>query len=188
MRFKTFKIGKPGEEPEEDAIEFSETTVTQIAEMGEQISSKTRDLEKTAAELGKLSSAVDGGNSTGDTPRPHGPLSELSLDANGDAAAFDEVTEAGDIQAAGTPDDIQLVELNTNAAPAEAATPEGQPDPGAKPAEDDDSDSFNNLFGSEEEEENPLANLIESLPDVTVQELLDDIREINEIIQEWRQG
>ena len=42
------------------------------------------------------------------------------------------------------------------------------------------------LFSQEEEEEHPLANLINFLPDVSVQELEDDIAEIKSIIQEWQ--
>ena len=51
---------------------------------------------------------------------------------------------------------------------------------------DDSQDGFNNLFSNDEEEENPLANLINSLPDVTVQELLDDLQEIKEILKDWQ--
>ena len=52
----------------------------------------------------------------------------------------------------------------------------------AKPEEND----LKNLFSTDEEEENPLASLINTLPDVTVQELLDDLAEIQRIIKEWR--
>ena len=55
-----------------------------------------------------------------------------------------------------------------------------------KEAKPDDADSLNNLFSSEEEEENPLAGLINSLPDVTARELMDDLAEIQRIIKEWK--
>ena len=73
-------------------------------------------------------------------------------------------------------------------APAEAATvkeltkEEGGKE--GKKQEEPEVDSLNNLFSQDEEEENLLANLINSLPEVTAQELLDDLQEINEIIRE----
>jgi hypothetical protein len=45
-------------------------------------------------------------------------------------------------------------------------------------------DSLSNLFNQDEEEENPLAALINSLPDVSAQELLDDLQEIKDIIRD----
>jgi hypothetical protein len=51
---------------------------------------------------------------------------------------------------------------------------------------DDSDDSLNGLFTDEEEEENPLANLIRSLPDVSAQEIIDDLNEIKGIIKEWQ--
>ncbi len=77
-------------------------------------------------------------------------------------------------------------------APVEAEKPSAEASTQAeakketKPA--DDNDSFNNLFSNEEEEVNPLANLINSLPDVTAQELFDDLKEIKEIILERQKG
>ena len=50
-----------------------------------------------------------------------------------------------------------------------------------------DGDDLKNLFSQDEEEEHPLANLINFLPDVSVQELVDDIDEIKSIIREWQQ-
>ena len=59
-------------------------------------------------------------------------------------------------------------------AKAEAATkPEVKPNP-TDPITDD---SISDLFSHEEEEVNPLVNLINSLPDVTAQELIDDLKE-----------
>jgi hypothetical protein len=51
---------------------------------------------------------------------------------------------------------------------------------------DENDDSLNKLFSDQEEEENPLASLIANLPDVTVQELMDDLEEIKKIIREWK--
>ena len=66
-------------------------------------------------------------------------------------------------------------EATTEAPPETAATPEA--------AEDD---SFGNLFSQEEEDENPLAGLINSLPDATATELLNEAHEIQEMMQQWQ--
>jgi hypothetical protein len=110
-------------------------------------------------------------------PGPHGPLGELSVgpedglvdvDFNDDAAAGSP-TE-------GSEEEVKLVEVGTEgAAPAEAKAE-------AKPEEA--SDSFTSLFSNDEEEENPLANLINSLPDISVGELLSDLNEIKGIMEE----
>jgi len=78
-------------------------------------------------------------------------------------------------------EEIKVVEVSTGS----AAPPEGEKE--AKVA-DIDSDSINNLFSDDEEEENPLANLIKSLPDVTAEELIDDLNEIKGIIKEWQRS
>ena len=52
--------------------------------------------------------------------------------------------------------------------------------------EENSTNDLNSLFSMNEEEENPLAALINSLPDVTVRELMDDLDEIHRIIKEWK--
>ena len=47
--------------------------------------------------------------------------------------------------------------------------------------------SFSSLFDEEEEEENPLAGLITSFPDITAQELLEEVQEVKKIVHEWQQ-
>jgi len=47
-------------------------------------------------------------------------------------------------------------------------------------------DSLSSLFAQDEEEENPLAGLMHSLPEVDTQELLEDIKEIKGIIEDWQ--
>ena len=49
-------------------------------------------------------------------------------------------------------------------------------------------DDFSSLFSDEEEEINPLSNLINSLPEVSAQELLNELEEIKGIIRERQQG
>ncbi len=130
--------------------------------------------------------------------KPHGPAAELTLDVieNDDNAGitFDEgisdepVILGGDAKATATAlKDVKTgtlkVKVEVSALPVDGAPP-----PAEEKKEDnsDDSMSLNNLFSQEEEEDNPLASLINSLPDVSVQELMDDLAEIHRIIKEWR--
>ncbi len=148
--------------------------------------------------------------------RPHGPAAELTLEAEdlqtGDRITLDEV---GADKLAQLEEDVKIAEVSAakaaaaksagaKAALVTAAPPQGVPAaatatataapaaPAAtskeakKDEKKDDSDSLNSLFNTEETEENPLASLINALPDVTVRELIDDLAEIQRIIKEWR--
>jgi len=205
MRIKGFKIGKSKDKPEEDAA--AEDTITeQIVEMEDKINDRTKNLEETAQQLQELSDEAD--NADGDKEvlvGPHPPLDELTVDPE-DIQADDEEVEAGphppldelsiepedklaeiddiesDIDQPGEgAEEIKVVEVISGSEPAV----EGKEEP---KVEDIGDDSINNLFSDEEEEENPLANLIKALPDVTAQELVDDLEEIKGIIKEWQKG
>ena len=194
MRFKALKLGKNKEESEEELIETNETTVTQITEMEEQINNKTKDLEETTSKLQELSDTVNETDDDEEKPKPHGPLSELSVEPEDKMMDIDMDINADASPLEGTGDDINLVEVGSEpTAPAEpkaetATEPEVSTEDNPEISLEDDDDSFNNLFSSDEEEVNPLANLISSLPDVTAQELADDLKEIKEIIQEWQKS
>jgi hypothetical protein len=124
--------------------------------------------------------------------RPHAPLQELSLDngeggeANGDIITAEEVALPAEEE--GEP--VKLVELQTDpaaAAPAPPPPPAAKKDAGSKDADGLDlSTSISNIFNNIDDEENPLANLIKVLPDVAATELLDDLKEINDIIKDWQ--
>ena len=58
----------------------------------------------------------------------------------------------------------------------------------SEPKKEEESDSLSDLFSDDEEEENPLASLITSLPDVTATELLEDMKEVQVLLREWQQG
>ena len=76
---------------------------------------------------------------------------------------------------------VKLVEVNTE---EETASAEAEPSPA--PESEAGISPLNNLFDDEEEEDNPLANLIKSMPDYTTQEITDDLKELQRIIQEWQ--
>lgn len=187
MRFKGFKIGKIGkskEKPEEDTVEAGDTTAAQMT--------KAEDLKETAQQAEGISDASNKSEEAGEaTPQPHGPLGELTvepedelldLDAKADTISSSEeadeevkVVEVG-TEAAATAEEVKVVEAGTEAAATAKA--------GTEPKQEGEGDALTNLFSDDDEEVNPLANLINTLPEVTLQELLDDLQEINEIIRE----
>lgn len=192
MKFPSFKIGKSKEKNEKENDRDKGATATQIAEMEEQLNDRTDNLKKTEKKLKKLSDKVSDvkkpkndkvGNvkeSENDTVLPHGPISELAIepdDTSRDTAPTDE--ENSDATTDEDDEKVKVVEVMAEPAPP--------PEDKKKEAKAEDSaDSFNKLFSDAEEEENPLANLIRSLPDVDINELMDDLKEINDIIKDWQ--
>ncbi|MFH1646282.1 MAG: hypothetical protein ABID71_01135 [Chloroflexota bacterium] len=198
---KGFQLGKSKNKAVGKDAPAEDNTASQIAEMEEQMSTRTKGLEATAQQLQELSGAAGEAGGKEAAAGPHGPLGELEVapDDNGEDIGFDSVinvagTPGGAVEvvkmaevggpvaapAASEEEQVKVVAATAEAPPAEAAA--------AAPAKPEGDDSFNNLFSDEEEDENPLANLINGLPDVTTEELLDDLKEIKEIIQEWQQS
>lgn len=203
--FDNFSLGKLGGKSKKDTPVSKETQAANIAEIGKKMNGKTKKLEKVAPELNGLAAAGDI-TKVLDTPpvRPHGPAKELSIepeDPENAGITLDEIDSNDSIKLG---EDIKVAEVTAekvapvkaapavakvapaaaaSAAPAAAPAAPVEEKKGEKP---DDADSLNNLFSNNEEEENPLANLINSLPDVTVRELMDDLAEIHRIIKEWR--
>ena len=175
MRFKNFelKIGKSQEKPDRDAAEADDAPITQMAGLQEQLNNRTKNLEETEQQLRELSDAMKAPEEDENaTPKPHGPLSELTIEAEDERTAEDAEI---DILLGEDEKEVKVLEVEASAAaPAEVE----------KEPQKEEDDSLNSLFSQDEEEENPLASLINSLPDVTARELLDDLQEIKEIIQE----
>jgi hypothetical protein len=73
---------------------------------------------------------------------------------------------------------LRMVAMSMNEKPA------GEKKPAADPV--DLGNSLSGLFNDDEEEENPPANLIKSLPDDTTREIVEDLNEIKRIIHEWQ--
>jgi hypothetical protein len=74
----------------------------------------------------------------------------------------------------------------------EAKKPEGEkkPDEAKKGAEGEDKGNiFSNLFGKADvEEETPLDRLIKSLPDISIDEVVNEAEEVKSLISEWYQN
>jgi hypothetical protein len=211
--FENFSLGKFGGKNKKDSPAEKNAQASKIANMEAKINAKTKDIKNATDKLNVLK--TDAGIALDvDIPvRPHGPAAELTLeeidlqdnsDIKLDEVISDEpVTPGGEIKIAevsmeklaaikAAPAASTLNVLPVAGAASATATLNVLPVAGAAPAEEkkkdkpDESDSLTNLFSQEEEEENPLQSLIDSLPDVSVRELLDDLAEINRIINEWK--
>lgn len=181
MRLKNFKLGRSKKKNEENAAEAEGNAAEQIEEMEEKINGRTKNLEETAQELQELSNEADTGKEDEDTPPgPHGPLDELTIEPEDKLAEVDDVDKDEDMSEE-EGEEIKVVEVTAGS----DAPPEGEKE--AK-VEEAGSDSIKDLFSDDEEEENPLANLIKYLPDVTASELIDDLNEIKGIIKEWQRS
>lgn len=189
MRFKPLKLGKSKDESKEDTIEFDAATAEQLNEINESISSRTRSLEETTQRLQDLSDTLNYFSDEDDTPKPHGPLVELTVEPEDKMMDIDLDTMPDEELLDTSADEIKVVEVSKQATKPAKLTESGKSpqDVAIKPdAAESEDDSFSNLFGTEEEESNPLATLINSLPDVSAQEIIDDLEEIKNIIKDNR--
>jgi hypothetical protein len=178
---KNLKIGKSKEKPDVETAEAGDTPSAQEAGLEEQLNHRTQDLVATEQQLKELSSTMNASEKDEETPpQPHGPLSELTVGPEDEQ--MDEEIDASALLGEAE-EEVKIVEVGAGA----AAPAEAEKEPAEELAKEEESDSFNSLFSQEEEEENPLAALINSLPDVTAQELLYDLQEIKEIMQERHQ-
>jgi hypothetical protein len=170
MRFKSFKLGVLKGKSEEDAEE---------EQIQEQAGNKTGGIKATAeSPEGVLEVLSKAENDEESRPGPHGPLSELTVEPQ-DTLLDEEADVSGLLDE--SEEDVTIVEVTHK-----AAAPE-EKEKAEEPPKEDSDDSFNNLFSTDEEEANPLENLINSLPDVTVRELLDDLQEIKDLLQDGQQ-
>src|SRR3972149_6446768 len=177
MRFKGFSLGKSKDKNDKKDAGTEGSATDQIAQMEEKINGRTKNLEKTAQKLKGLSGKGADLDVEAGAARPHGPIGELKLEDEEKGGGARAVPGAADAaEASGEP--VKLVEVSAEKAPQ------------AKDEKDKKaqaSDSLKDLFGNAEEEANPLANLINSLPEVTAEELMEDLNEIKGIIKEWQQ-
>ena len=180
MLFKGLKFGKKKDkEKEQEKPPADDATSTQITELEEQLKERTDDLTQTEMKLKKLSGKIsDLEDVEVSELQPHGPIGELSIEPEDSLSGVDtDEEEDTDTSLKEEPEDIEL---------AEAESESKSPTSTKKPDKKLDAESLKALFTSEEEEENPLAGLIMSLPDVSVDELMDDLKEIKDIIRDWQ--
>lgn len=180
---KNFSLKKKESEADPEEVLIEGTTAEQIAEMKQKLAGRTRDLETAKTRISGLSRPVEDDEDDDDDDErigPHPPLQELTLE---------DIDEDDDEDFILAPDPANPPVKTVNLAASETKDAEEDEDEESEEDEDEsgDGDDLKNLFSEDEEEDNPLANLINFLPDVSVQELVDDIDEIKSIIEEWQQ-
>jgi hypothetical protein len=196
--FDNLSLGKLGSKNKKDIPATKDTKAAKVAEIEKKMSGKAKKLEKAAEELHELAATKDITKIIDTAPaRPHGPAGELEVEPEDqETSAGITLDEVENIDSIKLGEEIKIAEVSAvkvaaaKAAPTAAAKATSSPAPAApveekKEAKPDDNESLNNLFSTNEEEENPLASLINSLPDVTARELIDDLSEIHRIIKEW---
>jgi hypothetical protein len=196
--FDNLSLGKLGSKNKKDIPATKDTKAAKVAEIEKKMSGKAKKLEKAAEELHELAATKDITKIIDTAPaRPHGPAGELEVEPEDqETSAGITLDEVENIDSIKLGEKIKIAEVSAvkvaaaKAAPTAAAKATSSPAPAApveekKEAKPDDNESLNNLFSTNEEEENPLASLINSLPDVTARELIDDLAEIHRIIKEW---
>ena len=176
--FKGFKFGK--KKGTENTKQQAEKNSKQISELEEQLKDRTDSLVETEKKLEKLSGKANDQIETDVTlERPHEPIGELSIEPEDALIGVDtDEVEAEEIVVAKAEEKIPE-EAQSELKPEQPMDKKDKKNP-------IDADSLKALFTSEEEDENPLASLINSLPDVPVDELNDDLKEIKDIIRDWQ--
>jgi hypothetical protein len=179
MFFKGLNFGKK-KDTEKGKPPANDTTATHIAELEEQLKDRTDGLVQTEKKLKRLSDKVNSLGEIDVAPElPHGPIGELAIepvDALVGVDTDEEENTKADLEK--EPEDENIVEVERE------AKPQSREDRVVK--SNLDADSLKALFTSEEKEVNPLVSLINSLPDITIDELMDDLKEIKGIIRDWQ--
>jgi len=175
---KDFTLGKPKDKPGGRPGEKN-APARKIALVEDKMNGRTRNLSEMAQKIQGIAD-THGGEAHA---RPHGPLVELSV---GPEDHVEDVSDILPVIEAEIKEPVKLVEANLDAKPAPVAAPAAAPVPAPAPAPADPGNPLSGLFSTDEEEENPLANLIKTLPDYTTHEIVEDLNEIKKIINEWQ--
>jgi hypothetical protein len=178
MLFKGLKFGKKKDKDKEKAS-ADDTNSTHMDELEQQLKNRTDDLAQTEMKLKELSGKISDLEEIEVTElQPHGPIGELSIEPEDSLSGVDtDEEEDTSTESKEEPQDVNLAEVQPESKPATSTK---------KPDKQLDAESLKALFTSEEQEENPLTTLIHSLPEVSVDELMDDLKEIKDIIRDWQ--
>lgn len=155
---------KAGEGQAED------TLVRQISSLEEMVNKRTQELEQAKSQLSQLTS--------NDSP--------VEIEEDGAKAAQADGFFVKPNQVGTPPGKAKEAEGQS---PLAVKGKEAEAEPVAKPPEAPagaEGDSFSDLFSRDEAEENPLAGLINSLPDAAAAELLSEAREIQTMMRQWQ--
>ena len=149
-----------GEEPDEDAPKAEDTLITQTA---------SEDAPKAEDTLITQTVSLE-------------EVENIASDLDEAQAKSPEEGEDVLTQPVQPEEEPAAEEKDVNVLPGSADDKE------SKPKNEGEGDSLSNLFSQDEEEENPLAGLIASLPDVAARELLGEAQEVEEMLRKWQQS
>ena len=178
------KMGKSKGKPEQGADEEEAVLVKKVKNLEELAISKPQDLEELTAQLEQL-------------PEKEGNLEEGkeetdALFSEPDKPAVESLEEPKEGGELGGKEEAnkeeQGPEKGEEKVQEEGAkiTLENAEQGKEEQSSEGDDDSLQNLFADDEEEVNPLAGLLKSLPEVTASELLNEAQEVSIIVREWR--
>lgn len=154
-----------------------EALVTQINNLEGMVNKRTRDLEEAKEQLKKLYGPPHAGEKAEDNAEDK---AEALLTRPNQSASKSAGRQTGEEQ----DEEKELDNILEKVGGEKAEEPKSEE---TEEAGEEQSDA-DNFFGEMEEEENPLAGLISSLPDVNIEELLHDVEEIKELATEWLRG
>ena len=165
--------GQPAEAEAVDNIEeqADSTLVNQITSLEDIVNQKTKELEETRGQLEELSAT-----------RQDNTANILVDNTDGVEVVLEMPNKSG-----GSP--VPEAEVDTSAITGAAET---TGDDSKAEAEDGDEDEGegegDDLFSMEEEEVNPLAGLMAALPDVSADELMQELVDIKDLVTHQRSG
>jgi hypothetical protein len=199
MRIKAFKnlsIGKLRDRDRKAPSGVKDEPAPEITEIEDKIKEKTGDDARGGERTQETSPQAKITPGADDIHvRPHGPAAELTVEPEDPKQDIDLTLDELDDNSISLGGEIKISEVGESVSTPKEGPAADVPDPAVpevkledteKSQPDENNDSLNNLFSDQEEEENPLASLVAALPDVTVQELMDDLEEIKRIIREWK--
>ena len=156
------------EKSAQDTAEEKDPLVTQITNLEGLVNKRTKDLEEARKQLSELHETTE--SSDEDDDKDGSPVEELFTQPN--QAKSEPAAVSAEAQPVESKDAESLMEKTD--------VEEGEPE------EKTEDDATSDLFSSDDEEENPLAGLIGSLPEVTTRELVEDAKQVTTMLREWQ--
>ena len=171
------------EELDDNAVEAEDTLVSQITDLEEMVNKRTRELDEARQQLSQLSSTEDS-SSDEDEKQVVRPASTIET-SDKDETQVEELFTRPNLPADELSVQPEAESTGEVKAPEVAVAQAGEEDTKESSGEGE-SNALSDIFSGEEEEENLLSGLINSLPDVDAVELLAEAKEINEMIRQWK--
>jgi hypothetical protein len=158
------------EKPAGDTAEEKDPLVNQITNLEGLVNKRTKDLEEARNQLSELHETTE--SSDGDDAKDELPVEDLFTQPNQVKSEPSAVSEK----------EQPVESKDTESLMGKTNVEEGEPEEKAK------DDAMPDFFSSDDDEENPLAGLIGSLPEVTTQELVEEAKQVTTMLREWQEN